>query len=99
MDRRFLAAYLPEIEEYLHYRSVDVSTIKELVRRWYPALNSGRPRKAGSHRAMDDVIESVAEMKFYREHVFVPEVGVPVVAQVTAETSEPSAMESSPESS
>ena len=98
MDRRFLAAYLPEIEEYLHYRSVDVSTIKELVRRWYPALNSGRPRKAGSHRAMDDVIESVAEMKFYREHVFVPEVAVPV-APVAAETSEPSVMESSPESS
>jgi len=96
MDRRFLAAYLPEIEEYLHYRSVDVSTIKELVRRWYPALNSGRPRKAGSHRAMDDVIESIAEMKFYREHVFVP------VAQVAAESpgpSEPSATESSPESS
>ena len=98
MDRRFLAAYLPEIEEYLHYRSVDVSTIKELVRRWYPALNSGRPRKAGAHRALDDVIESVAEMKFYREHVFVPEVAVPV-APVAAETSEPSAMESSPESS
>jgi len=72
MDRRFLAAYLPEIEEYLHYRSVDVSTVKELVKRWYPALNSGRPRKAGAHRALDDVMESVAEMKYYREHVFVP---------------------------
>ena len=97
-DRRFLAKWLPEIEEYLHYRSVDVSTIKELVRRWYPALNSGRPRKAGSHRAMDDVIESIAEMKFYREHVFVPVAEVPV-AEGDAETSEPSAMESSPESS
>ena len=71
MDRRFLAAYLPEIEDYLHYRSVDVSTIKELVKRWYPALNSGRPRKAGAHRALDDIVESIAEMKFYREHVFV----------------------------
>jgi oligoribonuclease len=98
MDRRFLAAYLPEIEEYLHYRSVDVSTIKELVRRWYPALNSGRPRKAGSHRAMDDVIESIVEMKFYREHVFVREVATPVV-EAAAETSEPTATESSPESS
>lgn len=77
MDRRFLAAYLPEIEEYLHYRSVDVSTVKELVKRWYPALNSGRPRKAGSHRALDDVLESVLEMKFYREHVFVHEVALP----------------------
>jgi oligoribonuclease len=74
MDRRFLAAYLPQIEEYLHYRSVDVSTIKELVKRWYPALNSSRPRKAGSHRALDDIRESIAEMAFYREHVFVREV-------------------------
>jgi len=73
MDRRFLAAYLPEIEDYLHYRSVDVSTVKELVKRWYPALNSSRPRKTGAHRALDDVMESVAEMKFYREHVFVQE--------------------------
>jgi oligoribonuclease len=74
MDRRFLAAYLPEIEEYLHYRSVDVSTVKELVKRWYPGLNNTRPRKAGAHRAMDDVVESIAEMKFYREHVFVRDV-------------------------
>ena len=74
MDRRFLAAYLPEIEEYLHYRSVDVSTVKELVKRWYPGLNNTRPRKAGAHRAMDDVLESIAEMKFYREHVFVRDV-------------------------
>jgi oligoribonuclease len=74
MDRRFLAAYLPEIEEYLHYRSVDVSTVKELVKRWYPGLNSTRPRKAGAHRAMDDIVESVSEMKFYREHVFVHEI-------------------------
>ena len=80
MDRRFLAAYLPEIEEYLHYRSVDVSTVKELVKRWYPALTSSRPRKAGAHRALDDVMESVAEMKFYREHIFVHEVAVPIPA-------------------
>ncbi len=77
MDRRFLAAYLPEIEEYLHYRSVDVSSIKELVKRWYPALNSSRPRKAGAHRALDDIVESIAEMKFYREHVFVREIELP----------------------
>jgi oligoribonuclease len=74
MDRRFLAAYLPEIEEYLHYRSVDVSTIKELVKRWYPSLNNSRPRKVGAHRALDDIVESIAEMKYYREHVFVREV-------------------------
>ena len=101
MDRRFLAAYLPEIEEYLHYRSVDVSTIKELVKRWYPTLNSGRPRKVGSHRAMDDVLESIAEMKFYREHVFVPEVAVQGAAAAQAALPEEaaSATEHSPESS
>jgi oligoribonuclease len=80
MDRRFLAAYLPEIEEYLHYRSVDVSTVKELVKRWYPSLNNSRPRKAGSHRALDDIRESVAEMKFYRENVFVREIAPPAAA-------------------
>ena len=98
MDRRFLAAYLPEIEEYLNYRSVDVSTVKELVKRWYPALNSSRPRKAGAHRALDDVMESVAEMKFYREHVFVREVAATAV-DVEPPTDAMSAMESSPESS
>lgn len=86
MDRRFLAAYLPEIEEYLHYRSVDVSTVKELAKRWYPGLNNTRPRKVGAHRALDDVVESVAEMKFYREHVFVPE--VPSLAKPTAAITE-----------
>ncbi|MGZ4723753.1 MAG: oligoribonuclease [Ilumatobacteraceae bacterium] len=89
MDRRFLAAYLPEIEEYLHYRSVDVSSIKELVKRWYPALNSSRPRKTGAHRALDDIVESIAEMKYYREHVFVREIELPP----------PTITESSPESS
>jgi oligoribonuclease len=70
MDRRFLAAYLPDIENYLHYRSIDVSTIKELARRWYPDV--APPKKATSHRALDDIRESVDEMRFWREHVFVP---------------------------
>ena len=69
-DRRFLAKYLPEIENHLHYRSVDVSTIKELVKRWYPGLEITRPTKAGAHRALDDVQESIRELKFYRENVF-----------------------------
>lgn len=94
MDRRFLAAYLPEIEEYLHYRSVDVSTVKELVKRWYPSLNNTRARKTGSHRAMDDVLESISEMKFYREHVFVPE-----VASLTKPVASTAPTASSPESS
>jgi len=70
MDRRFLTAYLPEIEEYLHYRSVDVSTIKELARRWYPEDLSGYQKKSSAHRAMDDIRESVAELRYWRERVF-----------------------------
>ncbi|MDQ6616436.1 MAG: oligoribonuclease [Actinomycetota bacterium] len=69
-DRRFLAAFLPEIENFLHYRSVDVSTIKELARRWYPDAYSAAPKKAGGHRAMDDIRESVAELAYYRRALF-----------------------------
>ena len=69
-DRRFLAAYLPDIEEFLHYRSVDVSTIKELGKRWNPAALKGQPRKAEGHRALDDIRESVAELRYYRETLF-----------------------------
>jgi len=69
-DRRFLATWLPAIEEHLHYRSVDVSTIKELARRWYPAALAGAPAKSGNHRALDDIRESVAELRYYREAVF-----------------------------
>ena len=79
-DRRFLAAYLPEIEEYLHYRSVDVSTVKELARRWYPDALAGLPAKAGGHRAMDDVRESVAELAWYRDHLFASQPAAPVAA-------------------
>jgi len=69
-DRRFLAAHLPKIEEYLHYRSVDVSTIKELASRWYPKALEAAPPKAGGHRALDDIRESVAELTYYRTTVF-----------------------------
>src|SRR3954451_12495823 len=69
-DRRFLAAYLPAIEDHLHYRSVDVSTIKELVRRWYPDALAGAPEKRGGHRALDDIRESVEELRYYRTAVF-----------------------------
>jgi oligoribonuclease len=72
MDRRFLAAYLPDIENWLHYRSIDVSSVKELVKRWYPAVTSGMPHKAGTHRALDDIRASVAELQYYRTHAFVP---------------------------
>ena len=71
-DRRFLAVHLPEIEDWLHYRSIDVSTIKELARRWYPKVAKGAPDKATTHRALDDIRESVAELRYFREHLFVP---------------------------
>ena len=84
MDRRFLDQYLPEIEHWLHYRSVDVSSVKELVKRWYPGLKDGRPYKVGTHRALDDIRESIAELRFYRAHVFVPmPVPVPVAPAAT----------------
>ena len=70
MDRRFLTAYLPEIEEYLHYRSVDVSTIKELARRWYPEDLKEYTKSASAHRAMDDIKESLEEKRYWRKRVF-----------------------------
>jgi oligoribonuclease len=84
-DRRFLATWLPEIEEHLHYRSVDVSTIKELARRWYPEVLAAAPRKAAAHRALDDIRESVNELRYYRARMFLP-VDVPVAPAVEANT-------------
>lgn len=69
-DRRFLAAYLPDVDQWLHYRSIDVSTVKELCRRWYPESYAAAPRKEGSHRAADDIRESIAELRYYRETIF-----------------------------
>lgn len=69
-DRRFLAKQASEIEEFLHYRSIDVSTVKELARRWNPDAFKGAPKKAGGHRALDDIRESVAELAYYRSTVF-----------------------------
>jgi oligoribonuclease len=83
-DRRFLAAYMRELDDYLHYRSVDVSSLKELCRRWYPAVYKKRPGKAEHHRALDDIRESIAELRFYREHLFIDPAPTP-----TPTTSEP----------
>ena len=69
-DRRFLIAGMPAIDSFLHYRLIDVSTIKELARRWYPGLRA--PAKQESHRALDDIRESIAELRFYRERLFMP---------------------------
>lgn len=68
-DRRFLLEHMPDLAEFLHYRNIDVSTIKEVARRWYPDL--GEFQKKGSHRANGDIHESIAELRFYREHVFI----------------------------
>jgi len=70
-DRRFLDVHLSEIEEFLHYRSIDVSTLKELMKRWNPRLLDQRPEKATGHRAMDDIKESLEELRFYRESFLV----------------------------
>jgi oligoribonuclease len=69
-DRRFLATYLPDIDRHLHYRSIDVSTVKELARRWYPDRFAQLPAKRGGHRAMADIRESVGELLWYRENIF-----------------------------
>ena len=72
VDRRFLDRQLPELEAYLHYRSIDVSSLKELCRRWYPAAYQGRPGKRETHRALDDVRESIAELAYYRDTILRP---------------------------
>ena len=69
-DRRFLARYLPEIEDFLHYRSIDVSTVKELARRWRPETYEQAPEKDKNHRALDDIYESLKELRWYRREFF-----------------------------
>ena len=71
-DRRFLATHLPEVDSHLHYRNVDVSTVKELCRRWYPEAYAAAPTKAGGHRAMADIRESLEELRHYRATIFRP---------------------------
>ena len=74
-DRMFLAKYMPQLDEHLHYRSVDVSSIKELSRRWFPRAYFQAPAKDGGHRALADILESIRELHYYRRAVFVPEPG------------------------
>lgn len=70
-DRMFLAKYMPQVDQYLHYRNVDVSSIKELSRRWYPRVFFQAPEKHGGHRALADILESIRELRYYRDAVFV----------------------------
>ncbi|KAI9136501.1 orn protein [Paraphysoderma sedebokerense] len=69
-DKKFLEKDMPRITDYLHYRIIDVSTVKELTRRWYPDVFEGMRKKKGAHRALDDIKESIEELKFYRGTVF-----------------------------
>jgi len=68
-DRRFLARLMPDLEAYFHYRNLDVSTVKELIRRWAPPVLDGMS-KSSTHLALDDIRDSIAELRYYREHVF-----------------------------
>lgn len=70
-DRGFLARDMPELDEHLHYRIIDVSSVKELAKRWYPRAYYNAPKKAGGHRALADIRESIQELRFYRSAVFV----------------------------
>jgi len=74
-DRSFLNRYMPTLDDHLHYRMVDVSSIKELARRWYPRAYFNSPAKTGGHRALADIIDSINELRYYREAVFVPPPG------------------------
>lgn len=74
-DREFIARDMPALQAHLHYRIVDVSSIKELARRWYPRAYFASPEKVGNHRALDDIRESIQELKYYREAIFKPAPG------------------------
>jgi len=82
-DRGFLAAWMPELDAYLHYRMVDVSSLKELARRWYPRIYASAPDKAGGHRALADIHESIRELAYYRATMFVEPPG-PTVPEAKA---------------
>jgi oligoribonuclease len=84
MDRRFLARYMPDLDNYLHYRSVDVSSFKELCRRWYPAVYRKRPGKTEQHRALGDILESIAELRYYRAEMMLPSPNGDAPASTTA---------------
>jgi len=72
VDRNFIARDMPRLSEYLHYRTVDVSSVKELARRWYPKVYFAAPAKTGNHRALGDIQDSIAELAYYRSTLFIP---------------------------
>lgn len=75
MDRAFLARYMPRVDGHLHYRNVDVSSVKELSRRWFPRIYFNAPAKDGGHRALPDILESIRELEYYRKAAFVADPG------------------------
>ena len=93
-DRGFIARDMPRLDAHLHYRMIDVSSVKELCRRWYPRAYFGQPAKGLSHRALVDILESIRELEFYRRAIFVPQPGPDVdtakalAAEIVAETPE-----------
>jgi len=74
-DRSFIVRYMPRLDDHLHYRMIDVSSIKELARRWYPRVYFNAPAKTGGHRALADIVDSINELRYYRATVFVPPPG------------------------
>lgn len=87
VDRGFLARYMPQLDAHLHYRLVDVSSVKEITKRWYPRVFFQTPEKTGNHRALGDIRDSIAELRYYREAVFVPAPGPDTAsAQTIAQT-------------
>jgi len=72
VDRTFIARFLPEVNNYLHHRTVDVSSVKELARRWYPKVYFASPKKTGNHRALGDIRDSIEELEYYRKTIFIP---------------------------
>ncbi|OBK30404.1 oligoribonuclease [Mycobacterium asiaticum] len=104
-DRSFIARDMPSLDSFLHYRMIDVSSIKELCRRWYPRIYFGQPPKGLAHRALADIHESIRELQYYRRTAFVPPPGpatseiAAVVADLQGETGAPDSMDSADERS
>ena len=92
VDRIFIARDMPKLSEFLHYRTIDVSSIKELTRRWYPKVYFNAPAKTGNHRALGDIKDSIAELSFYRKTVFLEQPGLDsgnikqIAAKISGET-------------
>ena len=74
-DRMFINRYMPQLDSHLHYRNIDVSSVKELSRRWYPRVYFNMPKKDGGHRALADILESIKELQYYRKTVFIEQPG------------------------